>query len=148
MFSLVFYFILSEWFIDFSDKSSFMLQVLINIVRTIKMKIKSFGTFYHNIFFHDYNDLIKLLRTFLVILLYSNKRCNICLISFFNLYDLFLAFIYPNNIQSLVNNLFGVNISNPFYYFTSFSSPSNSGIGGTSVDFSLSIYSSFSDYTL
>ena len=66
----------------------------------------------------------------------------------FHLYDLFPAFIYPNNIRSLVNNLFGVNIFNPFYYFTSFSLLSNGGIGGTSVDSSLSVYSSFSDYTL
>ena len=51
------------------------------------------------------------------------------LISFFNLYELFPAFICANNIGSLVNNLFGVKICNPFP-FTSSSSTSSGGICG------------------
>ena len=51
-----------------------------------------------------------------------DKRYSIFLISFFNLYELFPAFIYTNNIGSLLNNLFGVMIFNPFPSFTSSSS--------------------------
>ena len=104
----------------FYDKIDFMLQILINIIWQIKIKRKLFGISYHNhIFFHYYiflfchNDLIKLLQTFLVILLCRYKRYNICLISFFNLFELFLALICAKNIGSLVNSLFGVEIFNP-----------------------------------
>ena len=50
---------------------------------------------------------------------------------------MFPGFICPNNIESLVIHLFGVNTFNPFSSFTSSSSPSSGGIGGTSVDSSL-----------
>ena len=67
------------------------------------------------------------------------KKIQCCLISFFNLYELFPAFIRTNNIVGLVNNLFGVRIFNLFPSFISSSSISNSSIGGTSLDFSLSV---------
>ena len=55
---------------------------------------------------------------------------GICLISFFSLYELFLAFICANNTGSLVNKCFGVQISNPFpSAFSSFTG----GIGDTSL---------------
>ena len=41
---------------------------------------------------------------------------------------MFHAFICASNIGSLVNNLFGVNIFNPFPSFTSFSWPSSGGV--------------------
>ena len=80
-----------------------------------------------------------------MILLCGFKRYSI---SFFNLYELFLAFICANNIGSLVNNLFGVSIFNPF---PSSSSPSSGGMSDKSTDSSLSLslvesaYSSFSN---
>ena len=40
--------------------------------------------------------------------------------SFFNLHELFPAFICANNTGSLINNLFGINIFNPaaiFFFF-------------------------------
>ena len=37
---------------------------------------------------------------------------SICLVSFINLFELFHAFICPNNIGNLFNNLFGVKIFN------------------------------------
>ena len=49
-----------------------------------------------------------------MILLCSCKRYNISLISLFNLYDLFSAFICANIIGGLVDNLFGVKTFNPF----------------------------------
>ena len=60
----------------------------------------------HYIFVHYYTDLIKLLQTLLVILLYWYKIYGICLISFFNLYELFPAFVWTNTIGSLVNRFF------------------------------------------
>ena len=138
-----------------------MLQILINIFWQIKIKTKRFGISYHNniffhyyIFFYFYNDLIKLFWMFLVILLCWYKRYSICLISFFNLYELFSAFISTNSIASLVNDLFRVNIFYPFSSFT-YSSPSSGGISHKSVDSSLTadfsllvVSSSFSDDTL
>ena len=76
-----------------------------------KIKTKTFGISYHNhVFFHDYNDLINCCKLFLVILLCRYKRYNIFLIWFFNLIELFPAFICTNNIGSVVNSLFGVKI--------------------------------------
>ena len=97
-----------------------MVQILINIFRTIKIKIKIFGISYHNyIFFQYYNDLIKLfllvfLLTFLVNLLCWYKRYSIFLISIFNLFELFPVFICDSNIGCLVNNFFEVKIFNHF----------------------------------
>ena len=100
MFSLAFYFILSYRFIAFYKKFNFMLQILINIFRSIKLKTKGFGISYHNhIFFHYYNDLNKLMQTSLVILIYWYKRHSICLIWFFNFCELFPAFICTNNME-------------------------------------------------
>ena len=48
------------------------------------------------------------------------------MVSFFNLYELFPAFICTNNAGSLVNNLFEVKIFNPAPSFTSSLSPSSS----------------------
>ena len=48
-----------------------------------------------------------------MILLGQYKRCSICLILFFNLFELFPAFIFANNIGNLVNNSFGVNVFYP-----------------------------------
>ena len=81
-----------------------------------------------------------------MILLCWYKRYSICIVSFFNLYELFPAFISANNIGSLVNNLFIVKTFNAYPTFSSSSSPSSGGIGNISVDSSLSIY--FSDHTL
>ena len=64
----------------------------------------------------------------LVILLRWYKRYNICWISFFNFYKLFPAFICANDIGSLVNSLFRVNINNPFPSFNSSSWPYSSGM--------------------
>ena len=125
MFNFVFQFILYR-FIALYDKFNFMVQILINIFRPIKIKIKNFGISYHNyIFFHYYNDLIKLfllffLLTFLVNLLCWCKRYIIFLISFFNLFELFPVFICDSNIGCLVNNFFEVKIFNYFPSFTSF----------------------------
>ena len=47
--------------------------------------------------------------------------------SFFNLFELFPAFICANNIESLVNSLFGVKVFDPFLSFTSSLAPSNGG---------------------
>ena len=82
---------------------------------------RSFGISYHNnIFFHGYNDLIRLLYTFLVIILCWYKRYNICFISVFSLYELFPVFICGNSIGSLVNNLFRIKTFNHFPSFNSF----------------------------
>ena len=95
------------------DKFNSMFQILIKTFWPFKIKTKAFRiSYYDHVFFHDYNYLIKLLQTFLVILLCWYKRYSIRLISFFDLY-VFPAFICANNIGKLVNSLFGVNIFNP-----------------------------------
>ena len=48
-----------------------------------------------------------------MILLCWKKWYSICLISFFNLFELFRAFVCANKIESLVNNLFGVKNFDP-----------------------------------
>ena len=58
---------------------------------------------------------------------------------FFYFFELFPAFICANDIGSLVNNSFGVEIFNPFPYFT-YSSPAPSS--------GMSDSSSFADHTL
>ena len=63
-----------------------------------------------------------------MLLLYLYKRFRTCLISFFNLYELFPVFNCGNNIGGLVNNFFGVYNFNPVPSFTSFSSPSKGGM--------------------
>ena len=108
MFSLVFYFILSEIFTAFYDKLNFILKILFIIFRPIKIKQNVLGFLYYNY----YNDMIKLLENFVLILLCWNKRYGICLILFFNLYELFPAFICSNNIGSLVNKLLRVKVFN------------------------------------
>ena len=131
-----------------------MLQIPINIFRSVKMEIKSFViSYYSNIFFHHYNDLIEFCKTFLVVLLYWHhfndliefckfflvvslycyKRYSIHLILFSILYKLFPSFIGANNIGSLVNNLFGVKIFNHFDSLTS-SSPTSGGMKDKSTD--------------
>ena len=68
---------------------NFMRQILVNTFSQIKIKMKRFGSSCYNyIVFHYYNDLIKLLQSSLVILL--------CLILFFCLFELLLAFICAN----------------------------------------------------
>ena len=59
-----------------------------------------------------------------------------CLIPFFDFYKLFPTFFCANNIESLVNNLFGVKIFNPFPSFTS----SGGGMSNKSTDCSLSLF--------
>ena len=59
-----------------------------------------------------------------MILLCWYKRYRLCLISFFNLHELFAAFICGNNIESLFNNFFGDKTFNPvpvFFLFWEFS---------------------------
>ena len=54
----------------FYYKFNFMLQILTNIFWPIKIKIKTRDfriSYYNHVFFNYYNDLIKLLQTFLVI---------------------------------------------------------------------------------
>ena len=105
-----------------------MFYILVNIFRLFKIKIRAFGKSYHNhIFFHYYNDFIKLLQSFLVILLCWWKRYSIFLILFYNLFELFPGFIRHYNIGNLVNSLFGLTIFNPFPSFTCSSSPSSGG---------------------
>ena len=71
----------------------------------------------------------------------------ICLILCFNLYELFPAFLCTNNIGSLVNNLFGVNIFNHFPSFTSSLSFSSEDMSNSSLSLFLVVsdYSSFSN---
>ena len=73
------------------------------------------------------------------------------MISFFNLFELYPAFICTNSIGSLVNSLFRVKIFNPFPYVSSSSSYSTK-IGGMvlflfqGINFTLSvIVSSYCD---
>ena len=54
-----------------------------------------------------------------------DSKDSICLTSFFELLELFTAFICTNNIESLVNNLFGVKNFNPVPSLNSSSSPSS-----------------------
>ena len=105
----------------------FMLQILINIFRPVKIETKSFWISYYNyIFFHFYNGILTM-KYFLVILVCRYKKYSICLISFYNLFESFTTFICANNIESLVNNLFGVKRFNPFPSFTC-SLPSSDGM--------------------
>ena len=60
---------------------------------------------FSNVYFHYYNDLIKLLQSFLVILLCWYKRYSICLILFFSLYKSLPALMCDNNTGPLVNRL-------------------------------------------
>ena len=86
-----FYFILSQLFIAFYDKFSLMIQVLIKFFRLIKIKIKYFVVSYYNrIFLHYYNDLIKLLQTFLVVLICWYKKHIICMNCFHVLWELII----------------------------------------------------------
>ena len=62
------------------------------------------------------------------------RRCSIYIVSFFKLNEVFPVFICANNIGSLVNNLFGVNIFNPFSFFTSYLSPSSGDMSGISIN--------------
>ena len=94
-----------------------MLQILIHHISKLKQKVLG--------------SLITLIFSSMIILAWLNCykrfcdiivliRYSICVISFFNLYGLFPAFICDNNIGSFVNNLFGINIFNPvpvFFFF-------------------------------
>ena len=53
------------------------------------------------------------------------------MISFFSLYEIFPHFIFVNHIESPVDSLLGVKIFVHFPSFTSSSSPSSDGMGGT-----------------
>ena len=66
------------------------------------------------------------------------QKISIFLISFFNLLELFPAFICDNNTRRLVHSSLGVNMFNPFPSFTS-SSPSIAGMSDKSTDSSLSL---------
>ena len=107
------------------------------IFRKIKVYKKylspHFTVIVSNVHSNYYNDLIKLLQSVLVILLCRYKRYNICLNSFFSLYELFLAFICANNTERLVNGLSGVKIFNLFPFLTSSSSTPIGGIGGITL---------------
>ena len=59
------------------------------------------------------------------------ERYSICLISFFNFYELFPDFICAKNIGSLVNSLLIVKIFNPFP--VTLSSPSDGGMSDKSL---------------
>ena len=63
------------------------------------------------------------------------QEFSICLISCFNLYELFPVFIY-NDIASLANSLFGVIIVNPFPFFISSSPLFSGGMSDKSSSFS------------
>ena len=114
-------------FIAFYDKLTFVLQIRINIFRPIKMKIKVLGylvkIIFSSIIIMTWLNCCKL---FLVILICWYKRYSICPISSSNLYELFPAFIFANNVGRLVSNsLFGVKTFNPvpsFFLFFSFNS--------------------------
>ena len=64
----------------------------------------------------------------------ADTKDSICLLSFFNLHELFPGFICASDIRSLVYNLLGVQVFNPFPSFTSSSSPSGGGISGISMN--------------
>ena len=80
-----------------------------------KSKKKLGELFWQSYFFRYYNDLIKLLWTFLLILLCWYKRYSISFISSLHLYELFPVFICGNNIGIPVNSLFEVKI---FIFFS------------------------------
>ena len=84
------------------------------------MKSFWFCCYYKFVVSYYYNDLIKLLQSLLVILLCWYKRYSIFLISFFNLFELFPAFISACEIGNLVISSSGVKILIPvpvFYLF-------------------------------
>ena len=109
-----------------------MVKILINIFLPIRIKINIFEISYCSYSFsYCYNDLMKLLLNFVVILFLYKRYC-ICLISFFNLFELFPAFNCTIHIGSLVNSFFGGKICNPYTSSTSSSSPSSSGMSSTS----------------
>ena len=112
LFNLVFYFILSWIFIAFYNKFNFMLQILIKIFRPIKIKIKRFEFSFTNIF-----PPFIIMTWFKLILLCWYKKYSVCVIWFFNLHKLFPAFICADNIESLVNSLFGVKNVQFFSFF-------------------------------
>ena len=106
------------------DRINFMLQTIANIFRQIKIKIFRLCCYYEfvvsNVHPHYYNNLIRLLLSFLVILLCWYKKCTICLISFFSLYELFVAFCCANNTVNiwLIVYLQLRFLIFPFFYFS------------------------------
>ena len=127
----------SRFLFYYQIKNHFVVQILINIFLPIKIKTNIFGISYCSyIFSYCYNDLMKLLLNFVVILLLY-KRYYICLILFFNLFELFRTFNCTIHIGSLVNSFFGGKICNPYPSFTSSSSPSSSGMSSTSFSSSV-----------
>ena len=65
-----------------------------------KKKKNDLGFLHNHVFFHDYNDLIKLSKTFLVILLCRYKRYSIFLIYYLicmNCFELLFALITLEN---------------------------------------------------
>ena len=65
-----------------------------------RWKKNDLGFLHNHVFFHDYNDLIKISKTFLVILLCRYKRYSICLIYYLicmNCFELLFALIILEN---------------------------------------------------
>ena len=71
------------------------------------------------------------------------QKYSICLISFFYLYEFFLAFIFSENIESLVDNLLGVKIFNLFYSFTFSILPSSGDMSDKPSSFSFCLLNFF-----
>ena len=82
-------------------------------------------------------------KVFSVILLCWYKRYSIFLILFFLLFELFPAFIYVDNIGSLVNSLFGIKIFNYFPFLIYSSLLSSVGMDGRTLFYVSSDFSCF-----
>ena len=92
-----------------------MLQILIHHISKLKQRVLGslITLIFSSMIILAWLNCYKRFCDFIVLIRYS-----ICVISFFNLYGLFPAFICDNNIASFVNNLFGINIFNPVPVFS------------------------------
>ena len=90
-----------------------MFEILTNIFKLIKINTKVLGSLitiiFSSIIIVTWGNCCKFVSDFIMLI----QKYSICLISFFKLYELFLAFICANNIGSLVNSLLWVKIFNP-----------------------------------
>ena len=87
----------------------------------------------HEYCFHSYILTINVQSRFIF---YSLLKIHwfLWFIAFYDFIIAFSAFNCANNIGSLINNLFGVYIFNPFLSFSSSSSPSGGGMSGISIN--------------
>ena len=102
------------------ERSNFMFQIIVNTFSQNKMT--NFGFYYYKHAVIMYTTITMAWLNCCKVSLWfyyadRYKRYSICLILFFSLIELFSALICAYNIGSMVNNLFGVNIFNPFPVF-------------------------------